>query len=34
METKVGRTMLRLVTGDVAEQDTEAVVTAARWRLN
>ena len=26
--------MLRLVTGDIAEQDTEAVVTAAHWRLN
>jgi len=26
--------MLRLVTGDIAEQDTDAVVTAAHWRLN
>nr|WP_227254770.1 macro domain-containing protein [Frigoriglobus tundricola] len=25
---------MRLVTGDVAEQDTDAVVTAAHWRLN
>jgi len=34
METKIGRTTLRLVTGDIAEQDTDAVVTAAHWRLN
>jgi len=34
METKIGKTMLRLVTGDIAEQDTDAVVTAAHWRLN
>jgi O-acetyl-ADP-ribose deacetylase (regulator of RNase III) len=34
METKIGRTILRLVTGDIAEQETEAVVTAAHWRLN
>ncbi len=33
-ETKVGKTLLRLVTGDIAEQDTDAVVTAAHWRLN
>jgi O-acetyl-ADP-ribose deacetylase (regulator of RNase III) len=33
-ETKIGRTILRLVTGDIAEQETEAVVTAAHWRLN
>ena len=26
--------MLRLVTGDIADQDTDAVVTAAHWRLN
>ena len=26
--------MLRLVIGDIAEQDTDAVVTAAHWRLN
>lgn len=25
---------MRLVTGDIAEQDTDAVVTAAHWRLN
>jgi len=30
----IGKTMLRLVTGDIAEQDTDAVVTAAHWRLN
>jgi O-acetyl-ADP-ribose deacetylase (regulator of RNase III) len=34
MQTKIGRTTLRLVTGDIAEQDTDAVVTAAHWRLN
>lgn len=34
METKIGRTILRLVTGDIAEQDTDAVVTAAHYRLN
>src|SRR5512145_1597542 len=34
MQTIVGKTVLRLVTGDIAEQDTDAVVTAAHWRLN
>jgi O-acetyl-ADP-ribose deacetylase (regulator of RNase III) len=34
METKIGTTALRLVTGDIADQDTDAVVTAAHWRLN
>lgn len=34
MEVTIGKTRLRLVTGDIAEQDTEAVVTAAHWRLN
>lgn len=33
-ETKIGKTVLRLVTGDIADQETEAVVTAAHWRLN
>jgi O-acetyl-ADP-ribose deacetylase (regulator of RNase III) len=33
-EIKIGKTTLRLVTGDIAEQDTDAVVTAAHWRLN
>src|SRR6516162_2173112 len=33
-QTKIGRTTLRLVTGDIADQDTDAVVTAAHWRLN
>ena len=33
-EVKIGKTVLRLVTGDIAEQDTDAVVTAAHWRLN
>src|SRR6266498_4163173 len=33
-QTKIGKTTLRLVVGDIAEQDTDAVVTAAHWRLN
>jgi O-acetyl-ADP-ribose deacetylase (regulator of RNase III) len=33
-ETKIGKTVLRLVMGDIAEQDTDAVVTAAHYRLN
>src|SRR5256885_11502438 len=34
MQVAIGKTMLRLVTGDIADQDTDAVVTAAHWRLN
>jgi O-acetyl-ADP-ribose deacetylase (regulator of RNase III) len=34
IEAKIGKTFLRLVTGDIADQDTDAVVTAAHWRLN
>ena len=34
MQKTIGKTTLRLVTGDIAEQDTDAVVTAAHWRLN
>ena len=34
MQTKIGKTTLRLLTGDIAEQETDAVVTAAHWRLN
>ena len=34
METKIGNTRLRLAVGDIAEQETDAVVTAAHWRLN
>ena len=33
-QTEIGKTTLRLVTGDIADQDTDAVVTAAHWRLN
>jgi hypothetical protein len=33
-EAKIVKTLLRLVTGDIAEQDMDAVVTAAHWRLN
>jgi len=33
-ETHIGKAMLRLVVGDIADQDTDAVVTAAHWRLN
>ena len=34
MQTSIGKTRLLLVTGDIADQDTDAVVTAAHWRLN
>lgn len=34
VEAKIGKTTLRLVVGDIAEQETDAVVTAAHWRLN
>lgn len=34
VQTTIGKTTLRLVTGDIADQDTDAVVTAAHWRLN
>jgi O-acetyl-ADP-ribose deacetylase (regulator of RNase III)/ActR/RegA family two-component response regulator len=34
IERVIGGAKLRLVTGDIADQDTEAVVTAAHWRLN
>jgi O-acetyl-ADP-ribose deacetylase (regulator of RNase III) len=34
MQTKIRKTTLRLVIGDIADQDTDAVVTAAHWRLN
>src|SRR5213596_2997725 len=33
-EVTIGHTILRLVTGDIADQETDAVVTAAHWRLN
>jgi O-acetyl-ADP-ribose deacetylase (regulator of RNase III) len=33
-QTKIGKTELRLVVGDIADQDTDAVVTAAHWKLN
>jgi len=33
-QTTIVKTTLRLVVGDNAEQDTDAVVTAAHWRLN
>jgi O-acetyl-ADP-ribose deacetylase (regulator of RNase III) len=33
-EVKIGKTTLRLVVGDIADQDTDAVVTAAHYRLN
>jgi len=33
-ETTIGKTVLLLVTGDIAEQDTDAVLTTAHWRLN
>jgi O-acetyl-ADP-ribose deacetylase (regulator of RNase III) len=34
MHTKIGETTLRIVVGDIADQDTDAVVTAAHPRLN
>jgi len=34
MQTTIGKTTLELVTGDIADQNTDAVVTAAHWRLN
>src|SRR5262245_5958156 len=34
MQAKIGKTTLRLVSGDIADQETDAVVTAADWRLN
>jgi O-acetyl-ADP-ribose deacetylase (regulator of RNase III) len=34
MRTIIGKATLRLVKGDIADQDTDAVVTAAHWRLN
>lgn len=33
-QTAIGKAVLRLVTGDIADQETDAVVTAAHWRLN
>lgn len=33
MQVTVGKTRLELVEGDIAEQDTDAVVTAAHWDL-
>ena len=34
MKTKIGQTILELVEGDIADQDTDAVVTAAHWKLH
>src|SRR5260221_2283037 len=34
VQTTIGKTKLRLVTSDIADQDTDAVVTAAHWRMN
>ena len=33
MQTTIAKTRLELVEGDIAEQDTDAVVTAAHWDL-
>jgi O-acetyl-ADP-ribose deacetylase (regulator of RNase III) len=33
MHSTIGRTLLELVEGNIAEQDTDAVVTAAHWDL-
>jgi O-acetyl-ADP-ribose deacetylase (regulator of RNase III) len=34
MRTNIGKTVLELVNGDIADQDTDAVVTAAHWKLH
>src|SRR5438093_11078265 len=34
MQTKIGKTTLLIMTNDIADQDTDAVVTDAHWRLN
>jgi O-acetyl-ADP-ribose deacetylase (regulator of RNase III) len=34
MRTNIGKTVVELVTGDIADQDTDAVVTAAHWKLH
>ena len=34
MQTTIGKTVLEPVTGDIADQDTDAVVTAAHWKLH
>jgi O-acetyl-ADP-ribose deacetylase (regulator of RNase III) len=34
IQRTIGGATLRLLTGDIADQDTDAVVTAAHWRLN
>src|SRR5260370_42474210 len=34
MQKIIGKTKLILVIGDIADYDTDAVVTAAHWRLN
>jgi O-acetyl-ADP-ribose deacetylase (regulator of RNase III) len=34
MQITIGKTNLELVEGDIASQDTDAVVTAAHWKLH
>lgn len=34
MQIRIGETIVELVEGDIAEQDTDAVVTAAHWKLH
>jgi O-acetyl-ADP-ribose deacetylase (regulator of RNase III) len=34
MQTRFGKTVFELVEGDIAEQNTDAVVTAANWKLH
>jgi O-acetyl-ADP-ribose deacetylase (regulator of RNase III) len=34
MQATIGKTTVRLVTGDIADQDTDAVVSATHWRLS
>lgn len=34
VRVKIGKTIFELVEGDIADQDTDAVVTAAHWKLH
>ncbi len=34
MHIAIGKTVLEIVKGDIAEQDTDSVVTAAHWKLH
>ncbi|EEF62974.1 macro domain-containing protein [Pedosphaera parvula] len=34
MQITIHKTLFELITGDIADQETDAVVTAAHWKLN